>query len=342
MKLTPGKLAGLKAVSNEKGVIAAAAMDQRGSLQKSLAKEKGSAITGRHDGGIQDAGERGADTARQRDSARPGVGPARLQAPRQECRLAAGLRKDRLRQDRTRTPRRSAEPLVRQAIEGSWSAIASRFCSTTLRSTRKKSTTRNTPGSSASATSAAPTTFRSFWSLSATKKAPTKRAWNTPRRSRRLSPKACASSAKPRYGVDVLKVEVPVNMKFVEGTKSFAGEKAYTKKEAIDLFHKRCQCGHQAVYLSFGRCQQRGIQRDPRTGRRIGREVQRRSLRTRDLERRHSDLRQTGRRCVPQVARNRRREEYQQREWQAEGRHVLAFDVRSGTSAGSRVIDYSR
>ena len=44
MKLTPGKLAGLKAVSNEHGVIAAAAMDQRGSLQKSLAKEKGSAV----------------------------------------------------------------------------------------------------------------------------------------------------------------------------------------------------------------------------------------------------------------------------------------------------------
>ena len=44
MKLTPGKLAGLKRVSNDRGVIAAAAMDQRGSLQKSLAKEKGSAV----------------------------------------------------------------------------------------------------------------------------------------------------------------------------------------------------------------------------------------------------------------------------------------------------------
>src|SRR3954454_658547 len=41
MKLTPGKLAGLKRVSDKRGVIAAAAMDQRGSLQKSLAKEKG-------------------------------------------------------------------------------------------------------------------------------------------------------------------------------------------------------------------------------------------------------------------------------------------------------------
>src|ERR1700744_2668847 len=44
MKLTPGKLAGMKALSDERGVIAAAAMDQRGSLKKSLAKEKGSAV----------------------------------------------------------------------------------------------------------------------------------------------------------------------------------------------------------------------------------------------------------------------------------------------------------
>ena len=39
--ITPGKLAGLRALSDERGVIAAAAMDQRGSLKKSLAKEKG-------------------------------------------------------------------------------------------------------------------------------------------------------------------------------------------------------------------------------------------------------------------------------------------------------------
>ena len=45
MKLSPGKLAGMKRVADKRGVIAAAAMDQRGSLQKSLAKERGSEIT---------------------------------------------------------------------------------------------------------------------------------------------------------------------------------------------------------------------------------------------------------------------------------------------------------
>ena len=48
MKLTPGKLAGLKSVSNEKGVIAAAAMDQRGSLLKSLGAARGASADG-HD-----------------------------------------------------------------------------------------------------------------------------------------------------------------------------------------------------------------------------------------------------------------------------------------------------
>src|SRR6185436_20335319 len=44
MKITPGKLTGMKAVSNDRGVIAAAAMDQRGSLKKAIAKEKGADI----------------------------------------------------------------------------------------------------------------------------------------------------------------------------------------------------------------------------------------------------------------------------------------------------------
>ena len=36
MRLTPGKLRGLNSVSNRQGIIAALAMDQRGSLQRAL------------------------------------------------------------------------------------------------------------------------------------------------------------------------------------------------------------------------------------------------------------------------------------------------------------------
>ncbi|HEY7388315.1 MAG TPA: tagatose 1,6-diphosphate aldolase, partial [Bryobacteraceae bacterium] len=41
MKLSEGKQRRMKALSNERGVIAAAAMDQRGSLRKSLATARG-------------------------------------------------------------------------------------------------------------------------------------------------------------------------------------------------------------------------------------------------------------------------------------------------------------
>ena len=45
-------------------------------------------------------------------------------------------------------------------------------------------------------------------------------------------------TTKDRYGVDVMKVEVPINMKFVEGAKAYGGQKAYSKQEAMDHFRR--------------------------------------------------------------------------------------------------------
>jgi tagatose 1,6-diphosphate aldolase len=59
--------------------------------------------------------------------------------------------------------------------------------------------------------------------------------------------------SKDQYGVDVLKVEVPVNMKFVEGTKSFAGTAAYSKQQAMDWFRKTADVSKRPfIYLSAG------------------------------------------------------------------------------------------
>jgi tagatose 1,6-diphosphate aldolase len=59
--------------------------------------------------------------------------------------------------------------------------------------------------------------------------------------------------SKPRYGVDVLKVEVPVNMKFVEGTRAFGGQAAYTRKQAMDLFRESAAAAAKPfIYLSAG------------------------------------------------------------------------------------------
>jgi tagatose 1,6-diphosphate aldolase len=59
--------------------------------------------------------------------------------------------------------------------------------------------------------------------------------------------------SKPKYNVDVLKLEVPINMKFVEDTKSFKGEKAYTRTEAMEWFRKSAQATEKPfIYLSAG------------------------------------------------------------------------------------------
>ena len=62
-----------------------------------------------------------------------------------------------------------------------------------------------------------------------------------------------AEFTKDRYGADVLKVEVPVNMKFVEGTKTFAGQKAYSRQEAMDAFRRSAEVVTKPfIYLSAG------------------------------------------------------------------------------------------
>jgi tagatose 1,6-diphosphate aldolase len=62
-----------------------------------------------------------------------------------------------------------------------------------------------------------------------------------------------AEFTKDRYGVDVMKVEVPVNMKYVEGTKSFGGQKAYSRQEAMDLFRRSADVATKPfIYLSAG------------------------------------------------------------------------------------------
>jgi tagatose 1,6-diphosphate aldolase len=59
--------------------------------------------------------------------------------------------------------------------------------------------------------------------------------------------------SKPRYGVDVLKVEVPVNMKFVEGTQAFGGQAAYTSAEAMEFFRSAALAATKPfIYLSAG------------------------------------------------------------------------------------------
>jgi tagatose 1,6-diphosphate aldolase len=59
--------------------------------------------------------------------------------------------------------------------------------------------------------------------------------------------------SKAYYHVDVLKVEVPVNAEFVEGSSVYKGQKAYTRPEALDHFRKAASVATKPfIYLSAG------------------------------------------------------------------------------------------
>jgi tagatose 1,6-diphosphate aldolase len=252
MKLTPGKLAGLKRVSNERGVIAAAAMDQRGSLQKSLAKEKGSEITDAmmeefktlvtevltpHASAILLDPEWGLPASKRRaknaglllayektgyDKTGPGRLPDLLDHWSVRRLKEAGA--DCLKILLYYTP---FDPQPINDIKHAWVERLGDECRA-----------NDIPF------------FLEFvaYEEGVDEKGP---------EFAKKKPEAVIGSmkefTKDRYGVDIMKVEVPVNMKFVEGAKSFKGPAAYTKKEAMDLFRKAASVATKPfIYLSAG------------------------------------------------------------------------------------------
>lgn len=59
--------------------------------------------------------------------------------------------------------------------------------------------------------------------------------------------------SKPQYKIDVLKVEVPINANFVEGSSVYKGQKAYSHAEALNLFRKAADVASKPfIYLSAG------------------------------------------------------------------------------------------
>src|SRR5260221_1879955 len=65
--------------------------------------------------------------------------------------------------------------------------------------------------------------------------------------------KSMQEFSKPQYYVDVLKVEVPINAEFVEGSSVYKGQKAYTRAEALEHFRRSAAvAGKPFIYLSAG------------------------------------------------------------------------------------------
>jgi tagatose 1,6-diphosphate aldolase len=58
---------------------------------------------------------------------------------------------------------------------------------------------------------------------------------------------------KPQYKIDVLKVEVPINANYVEGSSVYKGQKAYTREEALGHFRRAAEVATKPfIYLSAG------------------------------------------------------------------------------------------
>ncbi len=252
MKLTPGKRAGLQRVSDKRGVIAAAAMDQRGSLQKSLAKEKGGEIT---DAMMEEFKSLVTEVLTPHASAillDPEWG-----LPASKCRAKnAGLllAYEKTGYDKT-GPGRLGDLLdhwsARRLKEAGADCVKILLYYTPYDPkdvNDKKHAWVERIGDECRAND-----IPFFLEFVGYEEGADEKALDYAKKKPHIVTESMREFTKDRYGVDVLKVEVPVNMKFVEGTKSFAGQKAYTKQEAIDLFHKAASVTTKPfIYLSAG------------------------------------------------------------------------------------------
>ena len=252
MKLTPGKLAGLKKVSTDRGVIAAAAMDQRGSLQKSLAKEKGGDVT---DAMMQEFKTLVTEVLTPHASAillDPEWG---LPASKRRAKNAGLLLAyEKTGYDKT-GPGRRGDLLdhwsARRLKEAGADCVKILLYYTPFDPkdvNDKKHAWVERLGDECRAND-----IPYFLEFVGYEEGADEKGLEYAKKKPQIVTESMREFSKDRYGVDVLKVEVPVNMKFVEGTKSFAGQKAYTKQEAIDLFHKAASVATKPfIYLSAG------------------------------------------------------------------------------------------
>jgi tagatose 1,6-diphosphate aldolase len=252
MRLTPGKLAGLKKVSNERGVIAAAAMDQRGSLQKSLAKEKGGEVS---DAMMEEFKSLVSEVLTPHASAilldpEWGLPAAKRRAKNAGLLLAY----EKTGYDKT-GPGRLGDLLDHWSVQRLKAAGAdcvkillyyTPFDSKDVND--KKHAWVERLGDECRCND-----IPFFLEFVGYEEGADEKGFDYAKKKPQIVTESMKEFTKDRYGVDVLKVEVPVNMKFVAGTKSFAGQAAYSKQEAVELFHKAAAVATKPfIYLSAG------------------------------------------------------------------------------------------
>src|ERR671912_499247 len=252
MKITPGKLAGMTAVADQRGVIAAAAMDQRGSLKKALAKEKGGDIS---DQEMEEFKTLVTQVLTQHASAilldpEWGIPASKRRAK------GAGLL---LAYEKTgydaNTPGRLPDLLdvwsVRRLKEAGADCIKILLYYTPFDPKHindHKHAWVERIGDECRAND-----IPFFLEFIGYEEGTDEKGPEFARRKPEIVTGSMQEFTKDRYGVDVMKVEVPINLKYVEGTRAFAGDKAYTKQEAMDHFRRSADVATKPfIYLSAG------------------------------------------------------------------------------------------
>ena len=252
MKITPGKLAGMKAVSNDRGVIAAAAMDQRGSLQKALAKEKGASVG---DSDMEEFKTLVTEVLTRHASAillDPEWG---LPASRRRAKNAGLLLAyEKTGYDKTgpgRLPDLLDEWSVRRLKEAGADCIKILLYYTPddpKDVNDKKHAWVERIGDECRGND-----IPFFLEFVGYEEGADEKGFEFARKKPRIVTESMREFTKDRYGVDVMKVEVPVNMKFVEGAKAYGGQKTYTRREAMDFFRRSADVATKPfIYLSAG------------------------------------------------------------------------------------------
>jgi tagatose 1,6-diphosphate aldolase len=252
MKLTPGKLAGLKKVSNDGGVIAAAAMDQRGSLQKSLAKEKGGEVGSAM---MEEFKALVTEVLTPHASAillDPEWG---LPASKRRAKNAGLLLAyEKTGYDKT-GPGRLGDLLehwsVRRLKEAGADCLKILLYYTPFDPkdiNDKKHAWVERIGDECRAND-----ISFFLEFVGYEEGADEKGLDYAKKKPQIVADSMKEFSQDRYGVDVLKVEVPVNMKFVEGAKAYAGQKAYSRTEATGLFLEAATATTKPfIYLSAG------------------------------------------------------------------------------------------
>jgi tagatose 1,6-diphosphate aldolase len=252
VKISAGKLAGMKAVSDARGVIAAAAMDQRGSLKKALAKEKGGDIG---DKDMEDFKIHVTEVLTRHASAillDPEWG---LPASKRRSNDAGLLMAYEKTGYDANTPGRLPDLLdvwsVRRLKEAGADCIKILLYYTPFDPKHVNDHKHAWVERIGDECRANDIPF--FLEFVGYEEGADEKGLDYAKKKPDIVTKTMQEFTKDRYGVDVMKVEVPVNMKFVEGARAFGGQKAYSKREAMDHFRRSADVATKPfIYLSAG------------------------------------------------------------------------------------------